>query len=701
MTTSDTWVVTARVESPLGDGVLHFQSLRGEERIGEVYEYVLDVWTVDRAVTFADLAGSELSVRLHDGATERRINGTCMGLEEAFSSVPADEPGVRRAYRLRLRPWFALHGRVRDSRVFEFGEQSPKPASEVFVAVAGESDATSRLGGSIKRGFGRHASLVQVHASGTPPRPLYVQYRETNLDFLARLLERDGLTWWFEHTDRGQVKVHLGNQPAHFPDVPGEPLRFYGEKLGDGTEGIARLRRVAAWEPGEHVGLAHDWTSTGDDRSVSQAAGEPGAHGDWRRFDTATASFEPEPELAPAKLADLVATRAEAAAARMTRLEGEARSHRLIPGSVIRIRDMVSGGAATEHLVVAARLEVESRESYGDAGDEDGVQCHVHGTFEAVPADVPYRPEPRTPEPSPAGPQTATVVGLKDEEITSDRDLRVQVRFHWDVRTKDDEHRCWVRVAQPLAGAGFGTHFLPRHGMEVVVDFVDGRVDRPIVTGCVYDGRNGPAFPMPDSSNLLGLRSRSTPDGNEETFSSLLIDDTAEKERMEVVAERDFRREVGNDDVLEVGLVHKDKGDQTVTIHNDRTVTLNEGSDTLAITKGDRTVTIEEGGDALTVKKDRTVTVEGSLVADAGKKVTITAGDELVLECGSASITLKSSGDVTIKGANLALTGTGDVDLEATGNCTAKGMKVKVDGTMTEVAGSATTKITGGMVNIN
>lgn len=704
MPTPEQFDVFASVEGPFDAGAVRLRSLRGHERISEVYEYVLDVWTVDLELSFQDLGHTDISVVLSDGSRTRRINGLCVGFEQQFSSEAAGNDQFVRSYRLRLRPWFALHGQSHDSRILEFGEDDPKAITDFFTTIAGEADANGTTVGSIARLFDSESSNITVHATGTPTRPLYVQYRESTLAFLSRLMERDGVTYHFEHLEDKGVHLHVCNDSAHH--APSDPAvqEFHGDNWYEGLEGIRELRTVGELSPGNHIGLSHDWQSTGQELVSGAAAADPNSGDEWRQSVAGLASYEYLPDPNPGGVADRIALVRDAAAARSTRIEGSGNSHLIRTGYTTTIHDTVADEEVGEFLVTETALTIESREAYAGDDDsvDDGVRCSVLCSFVGVPSSVPYRVPRRTPVPSPAGPQTALVVGVADNEITSDADLRVQVRFHWDQRIADADHLCWVRVAQPLAGAGFGTHFIPRQGMEVVVDFVDGQVDQPLVTGCVYNGRNAPAFPMPDSANIIGLRSRSTLDGTAETFSSLSIDDTQYAELMEVVAERDFRREVRNNDVLEVGLVHQDAGDQTITIQNDRTVTLNAGSDSLTVTEGDRTVDITAGNDTLTVGTDLTITTnDGKIAVTAGTTMSFEATDSITLTCGSASITLESSGDITISGANVVVEGSGNVDVTATGNATVGGMAAKLDGTTAEVAGSGSVDISGAIVNIN
>jgi type VI secretion system secreted protein VgrG len=341
---------------------------------------------------------------------------------------------------------------------------------------------------------------------------------------------------------------------------------------------------------------------------------------------------------------------------------------------------------------------------------EGGAVAGYDNSFAAIPATHGFRPAHPPAKPLARGPQTATVVGPTADEVHTDEHGRIRVQFHWDrVGKKDAESSCFLRVAQGWAGNGWGLQFIPRVGMEVVVHFLEGDPDQPLVTGVLYNGANKPAFPLPGQMNKSGLRTRSTKTGSTETFNELSFDDTKDSEVVLFHAQKDFTREVENDDSLNVG------HDQTRTIKNNRTTTISEGNDELTITKGNRTETITKGNETLKIDAgNRDVTLAkgnddlsltagnltvgldkgnmsltlslGNLVqkATAGS-VTIEAGQGITLKCGQSTIEIKPQG-VTIKGPM--------VTVQATA-------KAELSGAMVDVKGSGMTQINGGLVKIN
>jgi type VI secretion system secreted protein VgrG len=272
------------------------------------------------------------------------------------------------------------------------------------------------------------------------------------------------------------------------------------------------------------------------------------------------------------------------------------------------------------------------------------------------------------------GPQSATVVGPEGEEIYVDSEGRIKVQFHWDREGKDDENSsCYIRVMQPWAGSGWGTSFIPRIDMEVVVDFFDGDPDRPIVTGAVYNGDNKPPF---DSKTQSGIRTRSSKEGSAGTSNEFRFDDNKGSEQIYFHAEKDMDTEVENNETLTVDNDRTKiiKHDENSTINNDRNKTVdNNQSESIGANK-----TIEVGENHTeSIGKDKSIDVGGnhtelvdgdmslkvgkSLSEDIGTDLTVESGDQIVLQTGSASITMKKNGDITIKGNNINIKGSGNV----------------------------------------
>jgi type VI secretion system secreted protein VgrG len=330
----------------------------------------------------------------------------------------------------------------------------------------------------------------------------------------------------------------------------------------------------------------------------------------------------------------------------------------------------VESEKGTEHaLTQVTHLSHDYTQVSGDADPPI-----YRNSFVCMPADVVFRPDRPHHKPVVVGPQTAVVVGPSGEEIYTDEHGRVKVQFHWDREGKKDEKSsCWIRVSQPWAGRGWGGIFIPRIGMEVIVDFFEGDADRPIITGYVYNGENPVPYELPANKTQSGVKTRSSKGGGGSNFNELRFEDKKGEEQVYVHAEKNMDRVVENDDTLDVG------NDQTIEIERHRTETVKTGNETVDVDQGNRTITLGQGNDKLHLKMGNHTTK-----IDLGKSEH-EAMQSIELKVGQSSVKLDQSG-VTIKGMQINIKGQ---------------MTTNVEGMMTTVKGSAMLTLQGGIVKIN
>jgi type VI secretion system secreted protein VgrG len=292
--------------------------------------------------------------------------------------------------------------------------------------------------------------------------------------------------------------------------------------------------------------------------------------------------------------------------------------------------------------------------------------------FVAFPASISFRPPRVTPSPRVGGSQTAIVVGPSGKEIYTDQYGRVKVQFHWDQLGKNDENSsCWIRVAHNWAGVSWGAFTLPRIGQEVVVTFLDGDPDRPLITGCVYNGDNPVPYTLPDQQTRTVLKSNSSEGGG--GFNELRFEDKKDSEEIYVHAQKD----------MTVDVLHN----QTVTVTQDRAVTISKGNDTLTISEGDRTVAVSKGKETHTVQDTRSVTVTGNETHSNKADFTQTV---------SGNFTLTVDGDITIKasGALILQSGTGMTVKAGTSLAASAGTSAEVKaGTSLALQGGTTAEL--------
>jgi type VI secretion system secreted protein VgrG len=280
------------------------------------------------------------------------------------------------------------------------------------------------------------------------------------------------------------------------------------------------------------------------------------------------------------------------------------------------------------------------------------------------------------------GPQTAMVVGKAGEEIWTDKYGRIKVQFHWDrVGHADETSSCWVRVQQGWAGKGWGMMFVPRIGMEVVVAFLEGDPDRPLVTGCVYNSDAMPPYTLPADQTRSTIKSNTSKGGN--GFNEIRFEDKKDSEEIFVQAEKDFNRVVKNNDTLKVGFEKKDKGDQTIEIANDQS--LDVGNDRKVHVKNDQTVAIDNNL-STTVKNDETRKVDNNQNVKVGNKIVVEANTSIELKVGSSSIKIEPT-KITIKSLEIAVQSDANMEIKA--------------GAMMQVKAGAVMTIEGALVKIN
>jgi type VI secretion system secreted protein VgrG len=356
-----------------------------------------------------------------------------------------------------------------------------------------------------------------------------------------------------------------------------------------------------------------------------------------------------------------------------------------------------------------------------DGGDE--FVGRYDNAFEAIPAGTAYRPERITPWPHVGGSHTGVVVGPPGEEIYTDKHGRVQVVFKWDEENSTSlEHSCWIRVAQSFAGNRFGMVFLPRVTHEVMVEFLDGNPDNPIVVGSLYNAQNLPPWTLPDNKTQSGVRTHSTLKGGSDNFNELRFEDKIKNELIYVQAEKDMTTLVKNDELRTV------KHDRTTVIHNNEEKTVEEGWEKTTVLKGEQFITVSDNNRWLKVEKDNNITVNGNeyvkvtknreVTVSANQIHTITEDNTFTID-GKQEYTIKKDDTKTVKEGDSALTvKEGNISIKASmGSISIEAMQkielkvgsnsividmtgIKITGTLVEMEGKGMATVKAPMTQI-
>ena len=335
--------------------------------------------------------------------------------------------------------------------------------------------------------------------------------------------------------------------------------------------------------------------------------------------------------------------------------------------------------------------------SVGDGYDTStaaGEEAHYTNRFACMPYDVPYRPRRLTPKPIVQGPQTATVVGKAGEEIWTDQYGRVKVQFHWDREGQRDENSsCWIRVSHPWAGKGWGSVSIPRIGQEVIIDFLEGDPDQPIITGRVYNAEQMPPYGLPGAGMVSGLKSNTTPGGG--GYNEMSMDDTKGKEKITIHGQYDMGTTVQHD--------------QTNTVNNTFTETIKSDA-TIKITEGKYSHDVEANTadyhvkGALTEKYDTTqdTTVQGDItIKSTAGVIYIQAATKIELQTGASKLSMANDGTISLEGVNITVSGAGSVTVKGLMVHSEASAQHQIKGAIVISEGAATNTVKGGMVMLN
>ncbi|MGV7210366.1 type VI secretion system Vgr family protein [Oxalobacteraceae bacterium A2-2] len=645
------------VTSALAADTLLFRSMEGSEQLGRLSEFRVQLSSSNPDIQIADVLGKTMAVHLalEDGGL-RHFHGVVT----RFRSNGWDGDGA--LYEATIHPGLWLLTRCSDCRIFQ-----DKSIPDIVADVCG----APQYGGLVE--LSRNA-LSDNHK----PLPYCVQYRETDFNFVCRLLEQAGIYFYFTHEEHRHVMVLADSYGAHQP-IAGGALKYFG---GDGA-------------PHHHEEAVTSWSMSGEIQSSGYALNDfdfeqaaSSARGGLKVKSAIPAAFRqtafdmydyPGLYTAVADGSAQARRRMETLHGQCERIDAASNARALYTGGLFKLAEHPRTDQNREFLVTDATYVLRGND-YRSGGSGGGAEFLV--ALGAVGTEHAFRPQPVARKPLVQGPQTAMVVGKAGEEIWTDKYGRVKVQFHWDREGSEDEKSsCWVRVSQGWAGKGWGAMFIPRVGMEVVVEFLEGDPDRPLVTGCVYNSDAMPPYALPAGQTRSTIMSNSSKDG--QGCNELRFEDKKDGEEVYLHAERDFLRVVKNNDQLKVGFETADKGDQDIAIKNDRR--LDVGHDQQV--KIGNMETIEVGKDQkIKVGKDQTLDVSANQKVKAGQTIVIEAGTSIELKVGASSVKIEAA-RITIKSVEIAIASDAKTQVKA--------------GAMMELDGGSLTTLAGGLVKIN
>jgi len=578
------------------------------EKISEPYNVELTLGFED-TLEFDDIIGQEgLLTIYHDRKESDRF---FHGIVSKFSQT--GRFGDFYMYKATLVPSMHYLKIKQNSRIFQ--NQSVQDIVKQIFSEANIADDT-----------------VVFNCPNSDPMEFCVQYRETDFDFVSRLLEEEGLYYIFEHTDIQHKIIFKAGDYAH-AHIKGEfsiPFDINGATV-ENPEIVSSFTLSKQIRPGKitlddfnfEKPTALDLTSEYEDNTDSSLEIYDYPGGYQRKFHGS--------KMAKVRLEQMAMFREKG--------EGQSTCPRFSPGYTFNLtRHQDIANFEKEYLFV--RVTHIGRQPQIFAAYESGAGFSYANQFVCIPSNVVLRPEFRTPKPVVHGVQTAIVTGPSGEEIYTDKHGRVKVQFHWDREGQNNEQSsCWIRVSQNWAGAKWGSMHIPRIGQEVIVDFIEGDPDRPIITGRVYHGENVPPYPLPANKTVSTVKSNSTPGG--EGSNELKFEDKKGEEEVYLHAQKDWtigvendkNQTVGHDETLDVG----NNRTKTVKINQSETIgenkTIEVGKNHTEIIKQNKTLTVEKNHDE-TINENKTMSVAKNHTESIGENAEISVGKNLTQSVG-------------------------------------------------------------------
>jgi type VI secretion system secreted protein VgrG len=653
-----------KIKTSLGDTDLVLESFSGSEELSQPFAFQVTLLSSDESIDIQSLLRTPSTITaIQKDNSERYYNGVFKSLSQSKEGEGTGGEATNRGKGGMSNPDEALtvyqgvfvptvHFLSQDSDCKIFQNQSVTDIVTKVLQDKGVSD-------------------FQFRTQGTyPPREYCVQYRESSLDFISRLLEEEGIFYFFEHTDSKHTMV-FADKSSMMPVCPGQPSAQYslgqGGWVGPGEEGVATLERSESAHTGQAALQDYNFT-TPNTNLMSTLPGENEEHYDYPgEYGTLSEGDR------------YVRLRLEEKEAQQFTVSGTSRCRAFRAGVNFKLTNHFRQDTNQDYFLTSVQHDC-SDTTYRQNQDKG------HGyknTFKAIPKSVPYRPPRKTKRPTVQGLQSAVVVGKAGEEIWTDQYGRVKVQFFWDrVGQKNEDSSCWVRVSQIWAGKNWGWMSIPRIGQEVLVDFLEGDPDKPIIVGRVYNADQMPPWTLPDNQTQSGILTRSTTGGSSDTANYLQFEDKSGSEQINIWAQKDMNTTVENNDTQ---TVQQDRtinvnGKHTETVVGDTSVTITQGNHSTTVQSGNQTISINQGNQDTTLdmgNQSTTLSMGNQSTTASVGSISFTATQSITLTVGANSITIDQTG-VTISGIMISISGSA----------------------MTTVTGSAMLQLSGGIIMI-
>ncbi|HXJ84285.1 MAG TPA: type VI secretion system tip protein TssI/VgrG [Candidatus Methylomirabilis sp.] len=584
--------------TPLGPDVLLFRAMHGREELGRLSEFDLSAVSTQGDIKPGDILAKNVTLKLELlSGGPRYFNGYVTRFAQGGLV------GRYYEYRMVVRSWLWFLTRTADCRIFQ-----EKTVPEI-----------------IKEVFADHAVAVfEDDLTGTYAKREYcVQYRETDFNFVSRLMEEEGIYYYLEHGDGRHVLKLVDSYSGHKTLDNVATIPYYPPH----RQSHADEEYIHAWtfaqsiQPGAAALVDYDHLKPKADLTVKAKLMEPHEHADYEVFDYPGEYVQIDDG------EHFVRARIDELHAQFDRAQAECNVREIAFGRLFTLTNAPRRDQDREYLIVGAEYTLRD-DAYEASGEEGATYACA---FTAMPSRQQFRPARITPEPKVQGPQNALVVGPAGEEIWCDKYGRVKVQFYWDRYGKKDENSsCWIRVSHPWAGGTWGMVAIPRMGQEVLVDFLEGDPDRPIIVGRVYNADQMPPYALPANKTQTGTKTRSSKGGGAANFNEIRFEDKKGSEMVTIHAEKDQDISVENDESHSVGhdRTKTIDHDETTHVKHDRTETV-DNNETITV-HANRTETVD-ANETITVHANRTERVDANeTISVGGNRTRTVSGNETV-----------------------------------------------------------------------
>ena len=627
---------TFELITPLGADVLLFHRMSAREELSRLSEFQIDVLSTRGDINLDEILGKNVTVKVELPEDKlRHFNG----FVTRFAQVGMR--GRYHAYQATVRPWLWFLTRRANCRIFQ-QMKVPDILKKIFNDYPGVADTKFELTGSYRTW------------------DYCVQYRETDFNFVSRLMEQEGMYYYFKYQEGRNSAMVCDSYGAHSALAGCEQLPFIPQERMTRPE----QERISAWsfereiQPGRYVLDDYDFEKPSVELQVKTKFKRDHSFADYEVYDY------PGEYMVTAEGEDCVRTRIEELHAQFELAHGRTNARAFSVGYLVKVTGQTRSDQDREYLVVSAQHQLEYSEY--EAMEETGTSYDCG--FTVMNSRQPFRAARITPKPIVQGPQTAVVVGPDGDEIYTDKYGRVKVQFHWDrVGKKNENSSCWIRVSHPWAGKNWGMVAIPRMGQEVIVDFLEGDPDQPIITGRVYNAEQMPPWELPGNMTQTGVLTRSTKGGSGTNANAIRFEDKKGSEQLWIHAEKNQDIEVENDETHWVGHDRKKtidhdetthvKHDRTETVDNNETITIGVNRTEKVGSNEDITIGVNRtekvgSNESITIGSNRTITVGASETATVALQRTHTVGVNETITVGAAQeITVGAMQAVTV-GAN-------------------------------------------------